>query len=279
LSTFLTTIPDPLTHQDVEKLRLILSTYQDGTGMLAASNDMTLPGWRDFERAVAAALAGKAQESKYVFDVIITKSEYMFGISCKMRRELNKVADRDDRAGRITMELSNSAKKFWEHLKTKGINETNYREQPTEVGVALIELVQSWHKVESILSGGRIHLDKSSYLALSWNKQGSYQLHQFALTLPDPRTLRWHFPMKKGKNGKVPANRLCGNDGSGTLFEWYGTSGGQLKYYPLAKDALWSSDIFHLELLPSSEDIQYGIVAKTKAYYPLQWDTIERENL
>jgi len=279
LNKFFMEIPDPLTQEGVEKLRLILSTYQDGTGMLASSNGMTLPGWRDFERAVAAALDGKAQESKYVFDVIITKPEYTFGISCKMRGELNKVADRDDRAGRVTIELSNSAKKFWGYLKTKGITEANYREQPTEVGIALIELVQSWHKVESILSGGRIHLDKSSYLALSWNKKGSYQLHQFALMLPDARTLRWYFPMKKGKKGEEPANRLCGDDVSGTLFEWYGTSGGQLKYYPLAQDALWASDIFHLEPLPSSQDIQYGIVAKTKAYYPLQWDTIERENL
>lgn len=276
MSKFLRTTPDPLTYQEVEKLRLILSTYQDGTGMLAAPNGLTLPGWRDFERAIAATLDGTAQESKYVFDVIITKPEYTFGISCKMRGELNKVTDRGDRAGRVTMELSNSAKKFWEYLRTKGITEANYREQPTEVGTALIELVQSWHEVESILSGGTIRLDKSSYLALSWNKKGLYQFHQFALTLPNPRTLRWRFPMKKGKNGEEPANRLCGDDELGTLFEWYGTSGGQLKYYPLVKDALWASDIFQLEPLPSSEDIQYGIVAKTKAYYPLQWDTIER---
>lgn len=190
MSKFLRTTPDPLTYQEVEKLRLILSTYQDGTGMLAAPNGLTLPGWRDFERAIAATLDGTAQESKYVFDVIITKPEYTFGISCKMRGELNKVTDRGDRAGRVTMELSNSAKKFWEYLRTKGITEANYREQPTEVGTALIELVQSWHEVESILSGGKIRLNKSSYLALSWNKKGLYQFHQFALTLPNPRTLR-----------------------------------------------------------------------------------------
>lgn len=56
--------PDPLSVQEVEKLRLILSTYQDGTGMLAASDGLTLPGWRDFERAVAATLGGIARESK-----------------------------------------------------------------------------------------------------------------------------------------------------------------------------------------------------------------------
>ena len=60
------------TASQIAKLRLILSAYQDGTGQLAAPNGMTLPGWRDFERAVAAAFDGQAQESKYVFDVIVT---------------------------------------------------------------------------------------------------------------------------------------------------------------------------------------------------------------
>src|SRR5690348_17258987 len=58
------------TPPQIEKLRLILSTYQDGTGMLI-SNGRNLPGWRDFERAVAIAFNGKAQESKHVFDVIV----------------------------------------------------------------------------------------------------------------------------------------------------------------------------------------------------------------
>ncbi len=246
--------------------------------MLAASNGLTLPGWRDFERAVAAALDGKAQESKYVFDVIISKPDMTFGISCKMRRELNKAIGAGDKEGRITMELSNSARKFWVYLKTKGIDEANYRNYPEEVGTALIELVKSWHEAESALRGGTINLDKSSYLTLSWNKKELYQLHQFPLALPNPAALRWYFPTKKGKKGEEPANRLCGDDATGTLFEWYGTSGGQLKYYPLAKDALWASGIFQLEPLPSSEDIQYGIIAKTKAYYPLLWDTMDEKH-
>ncbi len=129
--------------QQVEKLRLLLSTYQDGTGMIASTKDfplpkgMTLPGWRDFERAVAAAFGGEAQESKYVFDVVVSDPAIptvKYGISCKMRRELNMVSSVD---GRITMELSNSAKQFWQHLQRKGITEANYREQPSEVGEGL----------------------------------------------------------------------------------------------------------------------------------------------
>ena len=34
-------------------------------------------------------------------------------------------------------------------------------------------------------------------------------------------------------------------------FEWYLHSGGQLKYYPLAKNAKWHSELFELEPLPT----------------------------
>ncbi len=265
--------PKPPTRYQVEKLRLILSTYQDGTGMLATDNGMTLPGWRDFERAVAAAFGGTAQESKYVFDVLVPvtdKPRVMYGVSCKMRGELDRVTGRD---GRITIELSNSAKQFWGYLGTKGIREDNYRSRPTEVGIGLIELVESWHERDSISSGGIIDLNMSSYLVLSWNKKGLYQLHQFPLTLPQPKSLMWYFPNKKEKGVEVPAQRLCGEDSSGVVFEWYGLSGGQLKYYPLAKDATWVSEPFRLESLPSSENMKYGVLAKAALYFPEQWQT------
>ncbi|MEW6739449.1 MAG: hypothetical protein ACOYU2_00250 [Nitrospirota bacterium] len=56
----------------VEKFRLLLSTYQDGSGMLAQKQGRTLPGWRDFERAVAVAFNGESQENKFIFDVLLT---------------------------------------------------------------------------------------------------------------------------------------------------------------------------------------------------------------
>jgi hypothetical protein len=258
-----------------------LSTYQDGTGMIAPTKDlplpkgMTLPGWRDFERAVAAAFGGEAQESKYIFDVVVSdpaNSTVKYGISCKMRRELNRISSGD---GRITMEVSNSAKQFWQHLHRKNMSEANYRNKPSEVGEGLIELVKTWHEAESHTSGGIIDLRKSSYLILSWNKKRDYQLHQFPLELP--QGLHWYFPTKKTKQGEQPADRLCGADDTGVIFEWYGTSGGQLKYYPLARTAIWISDIFRLEPLPSSDEIEYGIVAKAKTYFLTKWSQATEE--
>jgi hypothetical protein len=145
----------PPTPREVEKLRLILSTYQDGTGMLQDKKNKgrTLPGWRDFERAVALVFGGIAPENKAVFDVLLSDPErpdVKCGLSCKMRGELDRIA----KDGRVTLELSNSAKKFWAHLKTKGIHEANYKRHPLKVGAALVELVEQWHEAASVEQGG-----------------------------------------------------------------------------------------------------------------------------
>jgi hypothetical protein len=234
----------------------------------------TLPGWRDFERAVALVFGGFAPEDKAIFDVLLSdpeRSAVKYGLSCKMRGEL----DRINKDGRVTLELSNSAKKFWAHLKTKGINENNYKRHPLKVGGALIELIEQWHKAASVERGGKIDLARSSYLTLSWNKSGSYQLHWFALRLPGPKRLKWYFPKVVRNGEKVVAGHLSGDDDSGTVFEWYGESGGQLKYYPLAETALWASDRFRLEPLPGN--LEHGILAKVAVYFPHLWAEATRE--
>ncbi len=253
-----------LTPNEVEKIRLILSTYQDGTGMLAQKSGGTLPGWRDFERTVAIVLGGEAQENKAIFDVLVpepAQSPIKYGLSCKMRRELSQI----DKTGRVAFELSNSAGKFWTHLKLKKIFQKNYRRNPSEVGAALLDLVKQWHDEVSIANGGIVDLDASSYLVLSWNKMGWYQLYQFPIHLHDPKSLKWHFPT---------ARCLRGDDTLGTLFEWYGESGGQLKYYPLAKESIWHSEKFQLEPLNTGE---HGIIAKVAAYFPELWTKANRK--
>ncbi len=258
------------TEREVEKLRLILSTYQDGTGMLQVESGMTLPGWRDFERAVALTFKGEAQESKSIFDVLLlneARPNVRYGLSCKMRRELNKIK----RTGRVSLELSNSAGQFWDYLKTKGIDQSNYRNRSLEVGVSLIEVVEGWHQAVSIERGGVVDLTKSCYLVLSWNQARVYQLHQLPLIMPNAYALTWHFPAKKGGDS---GRRLAAYDGSGVIFEWYGESGGQLKYYPSASSAIWSSDSFQLEPLA---DIEYGILKKAAAYFPHKWAEANKE--
>jgi len=264
--------PMLLTAKQVEKLRLILSTYQDGTGMLKEGD---LPGWRDFERSVALVCDGRAQESKHVFDVIIPDKNggCSYGISCKMRGELSKSIDRINRKGRVSIEMANAAKGFWDTIKAQDINESTFRDNPKVAGIALINLVRKWHEVAS-LEG--IDLNKSFYLVLEWDGKGrDYQLFQYSLQLPDPSSLRWYFPVVKDGDGEEkPALRLSGDDAFGTVFDWYGSSGGQLKYYPLTRDALWHSDKFQLAPLPKLEDLGDRMISKAKTYFPLEWNRV-----
>jgi hypothetical protein len=257
----------PLTRKEVERIRLILSTYQDGTGMLAIEGGGTLPGWRDFERAVAAALGGVAQESKAVFDVVLhsptENNRALYGISCKMRRELNRVK----KDNRVTIEVSNAAGEFWRALEKKAVTKENFSSMATEAGRAIIEVVDGWHQAGSIKSGGKFDVDSSSYLVLLWNTGGDYQLFQFPLKLFDAACLKWSVPKAK-KDPTLDSRRLCGFDGAGNAVEWYGSSGGQLKLYPLASSAIWKSDRFYLEKLP--EGLQQA-ASKAESYFPEKW--------
>lgn len=261
------------TQAEFERFRLILSTYQDGSGQQALKDGRTLPGWRDFERSVAAAFGGIAQENKFIFDVLIPDTKWKgisFGISCKMRRTLNDTK----RKGRVTLELSNSSGKFWNRLAEKEIHHQNYRETPLKVAQALLTQENEWHAEVGLERGGQVDLSGSFYLALSWNLQGEYQLFKFALDLPSPSSLTWDFPSVVRNSIEQAGRRLRGQDEVGTLFEWYGESGGQLKYYPLVENALWKSDIFTLEPLPADWNEKHGIVKKARDYFPELWDAL-----
>lgn len=252
----------PPTKNELERFRLILSTYQDGSGMRVIRGK-TYPGWRDFERSVAAAFNGIAPESKGIFDVLLPDPTHIgtyAGVSCKMRGEHRRL----EVHRRVTIELSNSFGKFWDGLATIGLNSINYKNKPNEVAAKLLGLVQQWHEELSIAKGGNVDLARSCHLTLSWNPRGEYQLHQFRLELPDPANLTWQFPRLNGEFGRS----LRGTDDTGILFEWYGESGGQLKYYPLIASATWQSEVFTLEPLIAGD---YGIAKKAEAYFPEKW--------
>ena len=83
----------------------------------------------------------------------------------------------------------------------------------------------------------------------------------------------WDFPIVKKKQREGRRIRGCDASG-GTVFEWYGESGAQLKYYPLAETATWSSPIIQLEPLPLPPS-EYGLLARVKQYFPKQWQATE----
>ena len=164
----------PPTEAELNRFRLLLSTFQDGTGMLAIENSLTtLPGWRDFERAAALAFGGIPSESKDIMDVRLpdpSRQGVFFGISCKMRLE----QPRSKREGRVTIELSNAARTFWDRLGEDGITDADYRRYASQVGTVLVNLVREWHISASLASGADVDLPGSCYLTLTWNWAGDY---------------------------------------------------------------------------------------------------------
>jgi len=231
---------------------------------MLVKNGLSLPGWRDFERAAADAFGGIASESKAIFDVVCPHPydpNRGIGLSCKMRGELKRVG----RDGRVTIEVSNSAGEFWKQLNLLGLTQANYKDHPARAGAGVIHLVEKWHEGSAKI----VDLEQSSFLVLLWALPQQYQLFQYSLTMPDPETIEWSCPAPKNAS-RNEASRLLGTFNGGPLIEWYPGSGGQLKYFPLASDALWSSSIFTLEPLPTN--IQYGTAAKAATYFPSKWN-------
>ena len=106
----------PASANELEQLRLVLSSFRDGGGQLQDKAG-TLPGWRDYERAIAAVFHGWAPENKGVFDVFVgstVNDTTDYGYSVKSK-ELGRAGAIEDLStdGRVYMELSNSPAKLW----------------------------------------------------------------------------------------------------------------------------------------------------------------------
>jgi hypothetical protein len=154
------------------------------------------------------------------------------------------------RNGHVLMELHNSYAKAWAWLNQRGIDP---KADPETAGVALIEQVRAWH--DEVL--GEVDVGQSSYLVLTHDRTWqNWQLSWFPLDLhvPDPRLMNWEFT----------GRRIYATFEGHQFWEWYGESGGQLKYYPPLKLARWVSPLFELHN-PPSEDTP---IAKAKRYWP-----------
>jgi hypothetical protein len=261
-----------LTNSELERIRLALSVFQDGTGWETirkpdkqGGNKVYYAGFRQFERIVADVFGGIAPENKGVFDVFvpIKNTDMYYGVSCKMRSELNKALKID---GRVYIEMSNAAGEFMERVIADVGN--NFLKKPAKVGKTILTLITEWHKNASKNSGYKINLDESSFLVLLYNKKLEFSLYQYELSLPRSDAFIWSFPPPK-QSSKRDSRRLVGYLNGSLAFEWYLYSGGQFKYYPLAQNAKWHSGIFGLEPLP--KNIKSGILARAKEYFPEKW--------
>ncbi len=241
----------PLSPVELEVLRLVLSTYRDGTGQVLRPGGRTMPGFRDYERALAAVLKARAPENRGVFDVIVETDSLPFGISCKMSA-MQPPANRSS-----FMELSNSLALFRRHLLSQQIN---WATEPMLAGPAIVDLVSSWHAALSTT----IDLNSSRYGVLAHNASWtSFQLLAF------PMDLRLANPIGEVEwleEGSSLNGYIDDNGRRHRLWQCYMNSGGQLKYYPLLRWATWVTSTFALEAPPLSSPIE-----KARAYFSEIW--------
>jgi hypothetical protein len=249
---------------EITALMLLMSVYLDGSGQ-ERDHSGTRPGWRDLERVISEFLGGYTLEKKHVFDVIVNSTESApkaYGVSLKTKglgsadniRGLNE-------SGRVYMELTNSPAKLWAPLKGAGIAESDFGDDSLakQMGDSILDTVHSWYENYRY---PYLDLRNSVHLVISYSdaitEPRLYQLHSFPLGFPDG--ISWKFSSRKCLRGYDP-------DYPGeALFDWYGLSGGQLKYYPKACNAIYSSRIFTL-LSPRI----LSITERSKAYWPEQW--------
>ncbi|ENJ1769919.1 hypothetical protein AB0539_004149 [Vibrio parahaemolyticus] len=238
-------ITRPASGNELTKLKYYMSTYTDGSGYEKNPDGTTRPGWRDFERIVAELLGGRAPEGKGIFDIIVNADELGFikyGVSVKSKGFSKNKFQGLMGSGRVYMELCNSPAKLWEPLKELGINEQDFTAQQyaDQIGSSILSTIHSWY-LHSGIEG--IVLDNSIHMTVSYgpNEQGDmhYQVHTFPLDFPEG--IIWRYKSAKCLSGYDPEYP------DEVLFDWYGLSGGQVKYYPRASKALYSSHQFALE--------------------------------
>lgn len=254
----------PLDAKELERMRLILSTFRDGGGQVVLKKTgQSMPGFRDFERTVAAVCGGQTREDKGVFDVLVPAPSHAlpFGISCKMS-QMQPPAH-----AASFMELTNSAKKFSDEFARLNLS---WVHNPAMAGNAFVELVSGWHTALA----HEIDISQSCYLVLAHDaKWEQFQLHSFPLNLKiaDPvSAVRWEV---EGQKAPTSINGYIDHNGrEHRLWQLYPNSGGQLKYYPPLSWANTNSTVFSLEQ-PTPESLP----DRAREYFPSLWTAATSE--
>jgi hypothetical protein len=248
---------------------LLLSTFRDGTGNQREPDGSTRASWREIERCVAELLNAVGGEDKGIFDVVATDptAPIAYGFSVKSKQLSRTTVDTLDSGGRVYMEIANSPAKFWDEItRVYGLNEAHFGDQRNaeSIGNCLIALVESWHQqgksdFESKNPTLKLDLSQSRYLCVSYSKdepnERLYQVHAFSLKYP--KNLRWQYSSESCLTAFDPS------DPSQRLLDWYGLSGGQLKFYPRGDTAVFRSSKFKLR----KPNKTFSVMDKARAYF------------
>jgi len=258
---FLTRSPNA---SELTLLKKFLASYRDGSGNLREPDGSSRAEFRQIERCFAELLHGTTTENKAFYDFVVQSNEgggiAVRGASIKSKEHehLNGYASQAATM-RSYLELSNSAAKDWAMCHDRGLSEQIFRDaqRADEFGAAILDRQRIERQtsqatyLNSIPGGNKFFVENDCvYISVLYSPmvhgERSYMVSSFHAVLPQPTS--WSF---KGR-------RLVGKDANGdVVYEWYGLSGGQLKYYPKIADRLHGTDLFTLaDYRPAIESLR-----------------------
>ena len=261
---FLTRSPNT---SELSLLKKFLASYRDGSGNLREPDGSSRAEFRQIERCFAELLHGTTTENKAFYDFVVQSNENggiaVRGASIKSKEHehLNSYGTQTATM-RSYLELSNSAAKDWAMCQDRGLTEQIFRDagQAAEFGQAILDRQRIERQtsqttyLNSIPGATKFFVEEDCvYISVLYSPmvrgERSYMVSSFHAVLPEPAT--WSF---KGR-------RLVGKDANDqVLYEWYGLSGGQLKYYPKISDRLHGTGLFTLaDYKPAIESLRQKV--------------------
>lgn len=245
----------PLTVGELERLRLVLSTFQDGSGWEKIGGN-TLVGYRQFERALAEVLNGVARESKALFDVLAVRTTFggnrLVGYSCKAKRELNPSGQSE-----IYIEVGNAGSAYRKHLEKAGLKDTSdYAARPDVAGSQVLKYIEALHIADCALTGASVQ--DSCYFVLLYDASGThFECFEIPLDVMSHAAILW----------TAPGQHVRGTLNGRKAVEYY-WGVGQVKFYVPVAEATWRSGIFQMEPLAGSAK---SLGARAEEAFPDAW--------
>ncbi len=291
----------PPTESEIERFRLFLSSYQDRLGNYYALGEPVYP-WI-FKDVFIAAFNIPCDEqippNGKTFGSTIVNREGKYTIHLK-----SFYSDELEHFCKEKLSCSFAHSKYWDYLSQFGTTQQNYKENPSQVGIASIDLMKSEEKAE---------LDKIFYLFLfrdqdpyskDREKEFCFHLAQYPYFidsyLVDPTALNWLVSREPAQNGLLTfrsrgklATILRGYENDDLIFEVeipedeptslpeiplpkrkkqkitpsildYQDQSIKIRKFLPPSKKLWQSNMLQIEKLSTLQIMEYGAIAAIK---------------
>lgn len=245
----------PPSKNELLSLSRFLGTYRDGSGGQREKDGSSRADSRQIERCFAELLHGRTTENKSFYDFAIESNEggiTVRGASIKSKeiQKLTQYPKLKDQM-RAHLEISNSNSADWKLCAAHGLDQSHFgqAEHAKKFGEIILQRQisdreQAEENYVNQLNPGvrRTFIARESifisilYSPIGTDGERKWLVSSFPINLPKPT--KWEFRTQRCLAGIDEENNV--------LYEWYGLSGSQFKYYPKLSSRLHGTSLFTL---------------------------------